>query len=80
MHSDSLADGAGGLGEANFQLARQTAEEDAEKRVAHRGLGEGASVCEKRREPLLTPCWMGAIDEVGERIERNVFGHCHHDG
>jgi hypothetical protein len=43
--------------------------------MPHRRLAEGATAGEKRRDPLLAPRRVKAVDEVGERIEPDVLGH-----
>ena len=60
--------------------ARQASEDDPEERVPHRCLGEGAAAGQKGRDSRLAPCRVKAVDEVGKRIEANVFGHCHAEG
>lgn len=52
-------------------------EDQAEDHVPHRCLRERTSIRQKRRQALLTAPRVVAVDEVAERIEREVFRKRH---
>ena len=56
------------------RLAGEPAENRAEDRVAPRRLGEGAGILEQRRNPRLSARRVVPVDEVAERVEREVLG------
>ena len=58
----------------------EPAEEEAKQRVPHGRLPERARVPEERRDAGLSPGGVVAVDEVRERIERDVLGQSGGEG
>lgn len=58
-------------------LPGEPAEQQPEQRMPRGRLGERARVGEQRRNAFFAARWVIALDEIPERVERDVLTECH---